>query len=51
MIMMKIEKHGGRESAKKQQERIRMYESKVKESDADRRRKSGEGKARKQVEK
>ena len=36
--------------ARKQQERIRFYESKVKEMDADRRKK-GENKARKQVEK
>ena len=50
-MMMKFEKHGGKESARKQQERIRMYESKVKEMDADRRRKGGSDKARKQVEK
>lgn len=49
-VMTKYESHGGKESARKQQERIRFYESKVKEMDADRRKK-GESKARKQVEK
>ena len=48
--MTKYESHGGKESARKQQERIRFYESKVKEMDADRRKK-GESKARMQVEK
>ena len=47
---MKYDSHGGRDSARKQQERIRFYESKVKEMDADRRRK-GSDKGRKQVEK
>ena len=48
--MTKYESHDGKESARKQQERIRFYESKVKEMDANRRKK-GESKARKQVEK
>ena len=45
--MTKCEAHGGKESARKQQERIRYYESRVKEMDADRRKK-GESKARKE---
>lgn len=45
--MMKYEAHGGRESIRKQQERIRFYESRVKEMDAERRKK-GESKARKE---
>ncbi|MBR0456943.1 MAG: hypothetical protein IJJ01_09770 [Firmicutes bacterium] len=45
--MTKYEAHGGRETARKQQERIRFYESRVKEMDAERRKK-GESKARKE---
>ena len=45
--MTKYEAHGGRETARKQQERIRFYESRVKEIDAERRKK-GESKARKE---
>ena len=45
--MTKYEAHGGRESARKQQERIRFYESKVKEMNADRRKK-GVSNARKE---
>lgn len=45
--MTKYEAHGSKESARKQQERIRYYESRVKEMDADRRKK-GESKARKE---
>ena len=45
--MTKYEAHDGKESARKQQERIRYYESRVKEMDADRRKK-GESKARKE---
>ena len=45
---MKYEAHAaGKESARKQQERIRFYESKVREMDAERRKK-GESKARKE---
>lgn len=45
--MTKYEAHCGKDSARKQQERIRYYESRVKEMDADRRKK-GESKARKE---
>lgn len=45
--MTKYEAHGGKESARKQKERIRFYESRVKEMDAERRKK-GENKARKE---
>ena len=45
--MTKYEAHGGRETARKQQARIRFYESRVKEMDAERRKK-GESKARKE---
>lgn len=45
---MKYETHAaGKASARKQQERIRFYESKVKEMDAERRKK-GTGSARKE---
>lgn len=48
---MKYETHfAGKESARKQQERIRFYESRVKEMEADRRRKGGSGEVRKQVQ-
>ena len=49
--MTKYESHGGRESARKQQERIRFYESKVKEMDADRRRKGADKARKEQAEK
>ena len=45
--MTKYEAHGGGESARKQQERIRFYESKVKEMNAEKMRK-GADKARKE---
>lgn len=45
--MTKYEAHGGKASARKQKERIRFYESRVKEMDAERRKK-GENKARKE---
>lgn len=48
---MKYESFGcGKESVKKQQNRIRFYEIRVKEMEADRRRKGGSGEIRKQVQ-
>lgn len=45
---MKYETHsGGKESARKQQERIRFYESKVKEASAAQKQKSGSDQIRK----
>lgn len=45
--MTKYESHAGKDSARKQHARIRFYESRVKELDAERRKK-GDSKARKE---